>query len=328
MSQGFELVSSLDDSVTDLCWNADDSVYVGLASGSIYHLSSEGTVLRHWVAHKGAVVRLLVHPDGDRFASAGEDGRVLLWNKQSQDAVELANEPVWIEQLECSASGQVLAASAGKTIFLWRGEESIGVWYDARRHVQAMSWAPDADKLATATNKGLYLWNLGNEEPMELLAFPGAAVSVAWKPDGKALAVGTQDGFLQVWRQGGQQASRQLTMSGYPGKVNCLSWHPGRDQVATAGGSDVVIWDMTEKGKKKALPLSYHQATVTVVSYSADGNYLLSGDRSGQVSLWDESGKQINALEMSAEITRMAWNSQGDTGLLGDMNGQLYRLEL
>jgi WD40 repeat protein len=164
---------------------------------------------------------------------------------------------------------------------------------------------------------------MGNQEPMELLAFPGAAVSVQWKPDGKALAVGTQDGFLQVWRQGSGKPARQLTMSGYPSKVSCLSWHPVRDRIATAGGHDVVIWDMTEQGRKEALPLSVHHSTVTCLSYSPDGKVIASADRDGQVYLLDNMGKTRASFETGAEVTTLAWSSDSASLLAGNIDGRI-----
>ena len=84
------------------------------------------------------------------------------------------------------------------------------MWYDAKRQILAMAWAPDGRRLATAANKGLYLWRVGANpdeaaEPVQLLSFPGAPVSVAWQANGKALAVGTQEACLQVWRAPGMQ---------------------------------------------------------------------------------------------------------------------------
>ena len=288
-----EPLVTLDDAVTDVCWDDHgESFYVGLANGSVDYISKDGELLRHWKAHTGGVTRVNVSPDGSSFATAGEDGRVLLWDKQNRSTVELANEPVWVEQLEWNADGKVLAAAAGKSIYLWRGTESIGVWYDARRHIQAMAWEPAGNKLATATNKGLYLWRLGNDEPMELLAFPGAAVSVSWKPDGKALAVGTQDGYLQLWRQGKQDKSSQLTI-GIANTVNAPAFS------------------------------ACHENMITAIAFSPDGQYLASADMNGRVNLCNPEGKCIGVLEAGVEITSLTWNLSGSCLLLGGIEGRL-----
>jgi WD40 repeat protein len=246
-------------------------------------------------------------------ASAGEDGRVLLWHADSAELLaELAEESSWIEQLAWSSDGRTLAAAAEKTIHLWRDGESLGVWFDARRRVLAMAWAPDGERLATAANKGLYLWRIGGQEPAQLLEFPGAPVAVAWDTPGRALAVGTQDGFLQIWLQGRSGPARRLTMRGYPGKVSCLAWHPRRAVIASAGGRDLVLWPTEgEAAGRKAQPLRAHEHTVTALGYAPDASLLVSGDRGGRLCVWDDAGVLQQLAELGDEITVLAWSADG-----------------
>lgn len=261
---------------------------------------------------------------GNVVASAGEDGRVRLWYGAAGDVETLTEEPGWIEQLEWIADGSVLAATAVKTIYLWQGSESLGMWYDARRRVPAMAWAPLGKRLATASSKGVDLWSLGNDEPVELLAFPGAAVAVAWNNKDNNLAAGTQDGFLQLWRQTTVGRTKQLTMRGYQGKVNCLDWHPWRDAAATAGGKEVVVWNLaTCNGKQQARPLRRHQTTVTCLGYSPDGRCLASGDRLGHICLWDVNGDLVREWREDSELTVIRWSADGDYLAVGTTTGQL-----
>jgi WD40 repeat protein len=325
----------LDDAVTAIGWSAGEAL-VGSAGGRVHRLNAEGGLAGSWQAHDGGVTRLAFKPgDAQTLASAGEDGRVVLWSgKDGQGARVLVEENDWVEHLDWTPDGEVLAAAARKTISLWRDGESLGMWYDARRRVLALAWAPDGRRLATAANKGLYLWQLGrdrdgNVEPVQLLTFPGAPVAVAWHPRGLALGVGTQDGFLQVWRPGGKGTkARQLTMRGYPAKVTCLAWHPRRLLIATAGGPDVVLWDVPAKsGAARGNPLRHHQATVTALAWSPDGRVLASGDRAGRLCLWDADGCALFAQMLGQEIAAISWQPQGHWLLVGDTDGQLYRLD-
>jgi WD40 repeat protein len=36
-----------------------------------------------WQGHSGASWRIAVHPDGQRFATTGDDGRVMIWDELS-----------------------------------------------------------------------------------------------------------------------------------------------------------------------------------------------------------------------------------------------------
>lgn len=327
------------DAVTDLQWSADGSaLFAGDATGRVVRFASSGDVDCAWQAHEGGVTRLQLRPgQQDTLASAGEDGRVVLWDSRSgEQRALLSEEGSWVEHLAWTPDGSVLATAARKTISLWRDEESLGVWYDGRRQILAMAWAPDGRRLATAANKGLYVWRLdryadGEAEPMQLLSFPGAPVSVAWQKKGRALAVGTQDGFLQVWRQGGQSlgpgkqsGAKQLTMRGYPGKVSCLAWHPSLPLIATAGGPELVLWPLPgANASAKSQPLRHHRKTLTAIAWSEQGEYLAAGDRSGHLSIWRNDGTLVFALDLHAEVACLSWRPASNYLTVGDTAGNV-----
>jgi WD40 repeat protein len=318
----------LPEAVMALDWLAD-GILVGASDGQVRRYDLHGGLLLAAAMHAAPVTRVLAQPAATaRAASAGEDGRVVLWNIDTAEVTaELAAESAWIEHLAWAGDGHLLAAAAEKTIYLWRDGEPIGVWYDARRRVLAMAWAPDGSRLATAANKGLYLWRVGGREPVQLLEFPGAPVAVAWDAAGRALAVGTQDGFLQIWQQGADGPARQLTMRGYPGKVSCLAWHPGKALIASAGGPDVVLWPTEGPAAgRKARPLHAHQETVTALAYAPDGALLASGDRGGRLCLWDGAGEPVQVMQLGGEILSLAWSPDGTHLACGTTSGllQLY----
>jgi WD40 repeat protein len=345
----------LPEAVTALHWRpgasgGDGDVLAAGADGWIrsYRADIGGERLA-WQAHDGGITRLCLRPrpsdaGSDKssdpwpaaLASAGEDGRIRLWGAGGEHVTTLAEESNWVEHLAWSPDGRFLAASAGRSIHLWRGEESLGIWYDAARSVLALAWAPDSRRLATAANKGLYLWEVGGQAPAQLMAFPGAPVVLGWRPDGKALAVGTQDGFLQVWRQAGagsgharrMAGSSQLTMRGYPAKVTCLDWHPTRSRVATAGGQDVVLWEIPTVGEGEPTPLRLHRTAVTALTYSPDGNLLASGDRDGRVCFWRDGDTLLQSVSLDAEISAAAWNGLETAIAFGCTNGTITVLDI
>ncbi len=323
---------------------AGEALLAASADGWIRcHAGMDGHEHLAWQAHDGGITDLCLRPtppqsDQDLsavLASAGEDGRVELWNARGGSVATLAEEASWVEHLAWTRDGRLLAAAAGRSIHLWRDEESLGFWYDANRSILALAWAPDGKRLATAANKGLYLWRVGGEAPVQLLQFPGAPVVLGWRPDGKALAVGTQDGFLQVWRQSGRSrgtrkagGSSALTMRGYPAKVSCLQWHPTRSRVATAGGQDLVLWDIPAAGEGKPTPLRLHRTAVTVLTYAPDGTLLASGDRDGRVCIWSDDGAPLQSLSLNAEVACAVWSGDGSAIAFGCTDGAVTVLDI
>ncbi|KPK40299.1 MAG: hypothetical protein AMJ69_02815 [Gammaproteobacteria bacterium SG8_47] len=316
---------SFDDAVTDLVWSSDKGLVAASASGWIKRYTADGAPVAQWQGHRGGVVCLRLQPEGELLASAGEDGKVKLWNQSGEVAEVLVEESGWIEHLEWTPDGRVLAAGAERTIHLWKGRESLGVWYDPRRRLLAMAWAPDGKRLATASNKGIYVWRLGGDAPVQLLEFPGAPLSVAWSRNGRALAVGTQDGFLQIWRREPNGKAKQLTMRGYLAKVVCLAWHPHTPLIASAGGKDVVLWNLiANSGANRATPLKRHTRTITKLAYEAHGRLLASGDREGRVCLWRDSGELEEEWLLGSEVTALQWCAEQATLAVGTSEGRVH----
>jgi WD40 repeat protein len=323
--------ADLDEAIADLSWQGG-KLYTAAADGSVHRYDEQGNEVSRWQAHEGGVIRVATQPHGKHVATAGEDGRIQLWTQDSERREELVHEPRWIEHLQWTPDGKILAAAAERTIYLWRvtedKTESLGVWYDAKRNVLAMAWAPDNQRLASACNKGLYLWRVGTSESVQLLDFPGAPVSVAWSHEGSALAVGTQDGFLQIWRKDNKGRSKQLTMRGYRAKVTCLDWHPAKPTIATAGGNDVVIWDLSSNKGNKPMPLRRHESVITGLAYSPTGRHLFSGDRQGRLCIWNlKRGLEYECV-LDDEIACAQWSADGHHLAVGNTLGQLRVLEI
>jgi WD40 repeat protein len=116
-------------------------------------------------------------------------------------------------------------------------------------------------------------------------------------------------------------------MKGYPSKVSCLSWHPTRPAVASAGGADVVVWQLPNgKGQAQAQPLRQLSATVTALEWADDGEFLAAGDRSGRVCIWNHRGEPVYTLNFEHEITVLRWKPGGCALLIGDTSGGLHLL--
>ncbi|MGI9421527.1 MAG: hypothetical protein ACR2RA_27170, partial [Geminicoccaceae bacterium] len=72
--------------VTDLAYLADGATLIAVDRTGELHwwdLATERRLTEVWQGHRGASWRLVVHPDGQRFATAGDDGRVRIWDQLS-----------------------------------------------------------------------------------------------------------------------------------------------------------------------------------------------------------------------------------------------------
>ena len=73
--------------------------------------------------HEGGILSTAIHPLIDRFATGGQDGKVIIWNaqqKKKEKVIDLGDG--WIENLSWSQDGEMLAFSCSRTIYVYTKE--------------------------------------------------------------------------------------------------------------------------------------------------------------------------------------------------------------
>ena len=134
-----------------------------------------------------------------------------------------------------------------------------------------------------------------------------AVLSVAWSPDGKRLATGSQDTTAKVW----DAASGRdvLTLRGQHDSISSVAWSPDAKQLATGSGDGTArVWD-AETGED-LLRLSGHDASVFSVAWSPDMRRLATASQDGTTKVWDaEAGKQLLTLRgHTGPVYSVAWS--------------------
>ncbi|MFL5340400.1 MAG: protein kinase domain-containing protein, partial [Gemmataceae bacterium] len=257
--------------------------------------------------HREVVFCVAWHPNGERLAFAGGDGRQFtakVWNMRTNE-----------EEYVCGDGPEEYTAAAfsppdGKYLVTGRTNRLVQVW-DARdrrkigtlgshsRGVQAVVFSRDGQLLASAGQEGkVYLWDatrlgeISDAKPQEpMYAFPahipGACLNVAFSPDGKRIAIGAKENTVVIW----DVESRQelITLRGqHTGDVYTVAFSPDGRWVASAGeDSTVKVWD-SHTGK---IIRSFrgHTGLVNSLAFRLDGRSLISGSRDRTVKVWDLS---------------------------------------
>ena len=145
-------------------------------------------VLHSFVGHDGEVTALAFSPDGTRLASASHDRTVKVWDSSSgKKLLTLAGHSGPVEAVAYSVDGKSIASAIDKThIRLWDAStgKTLGT-LDSRV-------APVEDIVVEKHDYIPYL-----DEFSE--GMPGRVLSLAFSPDGKRLASGSQEGFINQW---------------------------------------------------------------------------------------------------------------------------------
>ncbi len=294
-----------------------EALVVGDAAGGVYAFdgTSGATIWTQREVHEGGVLAVAMHPNRPEFATAGQDGRVLVWSAADgrvREAFDVGNG--WVEHVAWSPDGTWLAASCSRQVHTY-GPDGEKTWQsdDHPSTVSAIAWSSTGD-LATACYGRVTFFDASTGEVRQQLEWMGSLVSLVLSPDGDIVACGSQDNSVHFWRRSTEQDSM---MSGYPAKPSALAFDDSGTLLATGGGEEVTVWSFQGSGPEGTRPgvLELHVQPITTLAFAPGVTQLASGARDGTVAVWslqkDAKGRPIGAAVVADAVADLYWRPDG-----------------
>ena len=304
-----------------------EALVVGDAEGGIYAFDGEsGAALweRRGV-HEGGVLSMAVHPSGSPFATAGQDGRVLIWSAADGEVIRTIDVGGgWVENVAWSPDGQRLAASCSRQVRTYDAD-GAEVWRsdDHPSTVSAIAWSSRGE-LATACYGRATFFDAFTGEARQKLEWQGSLVSMVLSPNGDIVVCGSQDNTVHFWRRSTEQDSM---MSGYPAKPSALAFDDTGTLLATGGGEDVTVWSFQGRGPEGTRPgvLEFHIQPITTLTFAPGAMRLASGSRDGAVGVWslqrNGQGNRTGAGDLGHAVAALYWRPDGEALAALDAQG-------
>jgi WD40 repeat protein len=297
---------------------------LALADGAV--LIGEPDEQKRVDAHPGASILVAVG-DGRTFVTGGDDGRVVAIGADAGRR-EIADEKGrWIDAL--AMRGAAYAWSAGKKVSARDEAGSVRTW-SAPSSVRGLAFQPKGFRLAATHYNGASLWFPKVEGPPQTLEWKGAHLDTTFSPDGRFLVTSMQENALHGWRLAD---SRNMRMTGYPGKTRSLSWSHDGAWLATSGADAAVVWPFKDKDGpmgKAPRECGIREARVTNVAFHPRALVVAIGYADGLALLCRlaDAAEILIRRPGGGPVSALAWNWNGARLLIGLESGEAGLLDL
>ena len=162
--------------------------------------------------------------------------------------------------------------------------------FEGHWDLTAVALNQDASILAAANPIGdIQLWDVATRQRIKEIVWNRRRhrpdyISMAFSPDGRTIACGTEDSTIDLWSAGTSTYLKSLD-SGRRSHVTSVAFSPDGRTLASGIGDTIHLWNVNSEVPVGIL--EGHEAAITSVAFSPDGQTLASGSRDGTTRLWD-----------------------------------------
>ena len=263
---------------------------------------------------------LAFFPDGRRLATGGIAGRVTLWDVHARKVLRTLRFPLPVWWVAVSPDGRRLAVQQRTAVnprsrVEVRDVASNRVLYSRMitigRGRGGLFFSPDGRRLAVPgccrPGSPIEVWDARSGERELSVAIDGYAASLAFSPDGRLLAAGTNGGtVLLLDAQDGERLGPPIEVGKH--EINPVSFSPdGGLLAANSGDQTAAVWDLASR-ERLGTTFPAVQAVATA-QFAPDGDLVIA--YSGDAVKWPmdpRTWERFACRVAGRDLTRAEWS--------------------
>lgn len=251
----------------------------------------------------GPIFASAVSPDGDRIATAGLNGEILIWDdndlettdmaravRSSQDAAsdsstrQLIGHTAAVRSLSFSDNGRMLvSAGHDNTVRIWDAEtgKTVKVLRGHGRWVRGCVAAGDGQSIASAGYDGsARVWNVAGYEELRVLrgrvldGHQDGIMAAQFSGDSRKVVTASRDRTIKTWDVKSGNELLQFREGHAFLASDAISFGDGSFLATAAGDETVRLWDTEHGAEIRKLDETGRSAAISV---SRDGKWVLTG---------------------------------------------------
>ncbi len=242
-----------------------------------------------------------------------------------------------VQSLAVAPNGKILAVATRDerevaTIALWNLENGqlLSSW---NASAEQMAFAPNSITLATANKAEIVLWSFTKAGNKTLVGPALGANSLRFSPNGKTLVIGGSRklGLGELWVWDLKANTKTVLTLPDANQINALAFSPDSTLLAAPKSNglfeklpEIGIWEVASMHPVSTLRDENVKGWINGLTFSPDGNTLVSAHAGREVVAWDAKTGAIQSVLLAYEPTNgppnsargVAFSSDGRTLLI------------
>jgi len=261
--------------------------------GSIKFWDIYSNIQMTYAGHDSYINSVTFSPDGSTLATASADLTAKVWTINGQELQTLAPHSGAINDIAFSPDGnQLLTGSDDSTAILWNLDGNVAKTLKGHTGgITAVAFSKNGAWMLTASQDSTArIWDKNGETIFIFKAHQGGVSSIQMTNDGTHILTGSWDGTIRLWNEKGHE---KLVLRPESTGIKAATVSSDGHIAAITDDETFIVWNAQGK---EILRRSKNSDLLFSISFSTDGQSLITGNYLGHVVLWDLSGRKIATL--------------------------------